>query len=1419
MKLAVEIDIRKTGDGFEVVNAGLINIDKNARAAKQSTDDMGSALAKAGVGAGIAFLTKQAIDLGDELQTASQRTQMSVETLSALRLAAREAGTSLEKVTSTAEGLQNQAVEAASGNRQLAAVFGVVGIKAKELKTLGPDELLERVAKGFHNIHDPAVRAAVSTQLMRDRAGELTPFLDELGEKGLKGVTDHAKEMGAVMSGEAAEAANKLNSRIAVLRQQTSVALVGIAQSVNVLAEAFGDDLPKGLTASLNPFNLVTEAVRGLSGLVILIIEQIKIFTGSLGAMLEGIPHLASGIIDNMAAVYQTLNKPDFHMSDWKTVFDQIKKLGHDVSGEYANIRKNVNDEVERENKIMADRLEKNFKGSKFAIGGAFDYADPTKKKPEVDPRLRAIVGRADDTEARRLQAYEQLKTTIDQITQKQDKEIEKARLLEQITSLDVAATQERGQSEAFLQNQYLKHVDVLEAQLDLIHKIADIERERVRLNAEIKQADEDARHTGAGTQLDQMLKRIAFERQQFVTTNGRMGLTEEEAAREQRRINEARFEEDVLYQAKTNGITADAAAARLKIDIGEANDANAKILEIADERNKKLLGLYADINAAALNAMQTGIEDIFSGHGLKNAIDGFAGALRQALAKALLTGMDEWLDKLRRTAVSGSTEKTMLGGRLSQRDAAGLAYGALQGGAAVYGLYQNAQNGASRGANAVAGAAQGAALFSAAGPYGAAVGAVLGAAYGAVLSKIAEGAQARYQVAVGADGRLTVQGFGKAGQSDVDAAVRALNQTLDETMQSVRSIIDAFPKAIQQQIQQGAADLFQPGDILSGDAVHKVRTFIISIRKKSLAGGFTSDELKHFNEVELPGLVYDAYAPLFEAGLKNMGVTEDKLKELFAKLPGFDPKEQLQRIQDFVTVMTGFMDSDAFNKLSGSELMGKASSTVGATPMDQILKFASDIKDLATGFADLTTDEQLQRGKQIIDLEKQRQQAVLQYLYEIKQAQDAAFKSIEQQRTEIGMAALGPFAQRSALQGQLTGVLGNIGNAKTPQELSQLGSDAQALIGRIYDLSVSIPADLNNMIDAFGKLNDVLSPDKSPAEQLVDLAGKMAAASDKMRTATGTDDQVAAARELLGYAQERYQLERQMMQEINATIKEINDSIDQTIHDFQLQAKITALGPNANPQDVANLQIDDLMQRQRTLRDQLGTASSAQDINRIVGEMNSNAQQLFDLMGKTPEAAAQLTKMLEDVRKQADERLKKLADDIQKDDEIIRGEIKDAVGTLKAALATLPDAANAAQKALDDLQARLGARFDFLTEEVVAANTELLGTVGNILDILRSGLEGIFGPQSGAGGGAGTTRPGFNDGPNFTPGANSYNAPGSTESGMAIVVNVGTPEVSVSLAGTAERLIETVQATAAMKGARMAVTALQQQLARRSAM
>lgn len=340
------------------------------------------------------------------------------------------------------------------------------------------------------------------------------------------------------------------------------------------------------------------------------------------------------------------------------------------------------------------------------------------------------------------------------------------------------------------------------------------------------------------------------------------------------------------------------------------ALDIEAMKADIALEAAQKDIRRWQDLGQTIGNALVTGMNDILAGAKFKDVLGSFAKSITATIGAKFKDSLTKWMDDLAIVASGGQTDRMKAGGAAPfMGGSANQAQGTLVGAqvvSAAMNLYAQAQAGASKGQNALTGASAGASIGMAAGPWGAVAGAVIGAAYGYVFAAIASGSKARFQVSVGGDGKISVSGFGNASQSDIDSAVRNLNQTLKQSVDSINAILEAFPRAIA--IQLGAIDptIISPGII--GDAVEKVRTFRISIFKKSFAGGYTADQLKHFNDVELPQMVFDAYAPILQSGLKQLGVTEEKLKELFAQGPGFDPKQGLQDILDYVTVLTNFV-------------------------------------------------------------------------------------------------------------------------------------------------------------------------------------------------------------------------------------------------------------------------------------------------------------------------------------------------------------------------------------------------------------------------------------------------------------------------------------------------------------------------------
>lgn len=1022
-------------------------------------------------------------------------------------------------------------------------------------------------------------------------------------------------------------------------------------------------------------------------------------------------------------------------------------------------------------------------------IGGDDDRADPdaARKAAEAERQREEAVRRSYDALKALAGQQEQALSVARQSINLLDSETNVLRLRNE---LEEAATVITG-----------TRLDALQRQIELRSRLTAAERDRAGVEALQRATAEEYRHLDALARIADMQARLNAEQEEFKNTLGKKGISPQEAERQQELINRALLNEDQQYATNRQVLEKQSQAALTAIDLKAARERNQLILQEWQELNRHMLALYDDLTNAVVDGAHDTVRAFFEGTDLLRGFESLLEGIRSAWANMLADMLGAWFTALRQRAV-GTPDMVDEYGRLwkgmePDKRAQGI-YAGISGAAALYGLIQSGQAGATPGQNAISGMSQGAMIGSVGGVPGAVIGLIIGGVFGALTGK----EKAGFRVTA-VNGKLTVTGGGSATDADVQDALRGINIVIANTRLQMFELLEAFPTELMHSLLGQMAEVTD-NDLFGNFDIGKQRWKNWLAKQfgslgKAMRGMLSPEDLKRWTEVELPNMMFDAYAPIIEAGLRELGVTQNKINELLSKGPGFDAKEALQKLRDYVEVLVGLIDSEEFNKLSSADLMNRAVAEIGETPIAAIRRLGQEMKDLSVGFDDLTTDEQVRRGRQILELDQQRQQAVLQYLYRIKQAQDALFKSIDAQVAEIDLDQMGPFEQLAALQGRMADISAKILTAATPDELSALGSEYQQLVGRVYELSMRLPKEINTLIDAFEGLDELLAPEKSPMQRLIDLQGKMDAAYQRMMEATNPDEQVAAARELYDLTAEKYQLERQMLKEIGTVLETINAMLDETIRNFQVEAAVTALGPDASPEQVANIRIADLMARQRELRDRLQTATSAQEINDIVAEMNRNANTLFNLMGRTPEAAAQLTAMLEDVRRIAQEKLKALAEAIAADDEKNRTRISTAIGTLETALAKIPAAADAAKTALDNLRELLRTRFTELTTEVIEANRDLLATIGSILETLRNGLDDIFNPDPGPTPGPGTGKPddGEDRGVYAQQTANAYAPPeaATQPTNIVVVAEMGDPAIYVNLSGSAEAFIEQINA------------------------
>lgn len=187
---------------------------------------IGAGIAAAFGGISFAGIIKGSIDYADSLDELSQRTGVSVETLSSLRNAAELSGTSLEGVGKEVQKLTRNMAEAARGSATQVENFRVLGVAVTDNQgnlRSSSDVLLE-VARAVGELEDPTERVIAAQLAFGKSGGDLVPLLLKLSQNGLQAA--------GVTAAQAAEAA-LLNDQLDIMRQQTRAA--GEAFSLTLL--------------------------------------------------------------------------------------------------------------------------------------------------------------------------------------------------------------------------------------------------------------------------------------------------------------------------------------------------------------------------------------------------------------------------------------------------------------------------------------------------------------------------------------------------------------------------------------------------------------------------------------------------------------------------------------------------------------------------------------------------------------------------------------------------------------------------------------------------------------------------------------------------------------------------------------------------------------------------------------------------------------------------------------------------------------------------------------------------------------------------------------------------------------------------------------------------------------------------------
>lgn len=217
-------------------------LDEAAEKASNVVKDFGG---KAVVAAGVASaafmaLVAHQIEVGEQLAHMSDEFGMSTTALTQLDHAADLAGVSTEQLGVSFKFMQKTLVEAVQGSSRQAEAYQRLGLSARELVNMKPEDAFKRIADALSKVENPALRTSLAIQVFGRAGAAMIPMLKE-GAKGLADAAEEANRFGLtinrVQAGQLEAAAVSLKKVGELAQGSARQFAVGLAPAISTVTE------------------------------------------------------------------------------------------------------------------------------------------------------------------------------------------------------------------------------------------------------------------------------------------------------------------------------------------------------------------------------------------------------------------------------------------------------------------------------------------------------------------------------------------------------------------------------------------------------------------------------------------------------------------------------------------------------------------------------------------------------------------------------------------------------------------------------------------------------------------------------------------------------------------------------------------------------------------------------------------------------------------------------------------------------------------------------------------------------------------------------------------------------------------------------------------------------------------------------
>ena len=236
---AAKFDIRaqdKTGKSFDAVRGRVKGLRKQFLSLKTAVPFV----ALVAAGGALAKLANNGVIAGDKINKLSIRLGASTEALSQYKHVAEASGVTFETLSMGWQRMTRRVAEAAQGTGEAKGALFELGLSAKALNELKPEEQFEALADALNGVDNQADKVRLSMKLFDSEGVSLLQTM-EAGSAGLRGMRNEADQLGLTLSKSAAE-------QMSAARDSSNRLKTSVAGLSNVLAVNFGPALISSVT-------------------------------------------------------------------------------------------------------------------------------------------------------------------------------------------------------------------------------------------------------------------------------------------------------------------------------------------------------------------------------------------------------------------------------------------------------------------------------------------------------------------------------------------------------------------------------------------------------------------------------------------------------------------------------------------------------------------------------------------------------------------------------------------------------------------------------------------------------------------------------------------------------------------------------------------------------------------------------------------------------------------------------------------------------------------------------------------------------------------------------------------------------------------------------------------------------------------